>query len=71
MRRHGLAPAEAEALAGRLKSLAFAPSLVMSHFACADEPKHPMNARQIKDFRALAARFPGIPAALSNWRYCR
>lgn len=66
MRRHGLAPAEAEALAGRLKSLAFAPSLVMSHFACADEPAHPMNARQIKDFRALAARFPGIAASLAN-----
>ncbi len=66
MRRHGLAPTEAEALAGRLKSFAFEPSLVMSHFACADEPAHPMNKKQIKDFRALAARFKGIPASLAN-----
>jgi alanine racemase len=64
MRRHGLAPTEAEALAG--KSFAFEPSLVMSHFACADEPAHPMNKKQIKDFRALAARFKGIPASLAN-----
>ena len=66
MRRHGLTPAEAEALASRLGTLVFAPSLVMSHFVCADEPGHPMNARQIKDFRVLAARFPGITASLSN-----
>ncbi len=66
MRRHGLAPADAEALAKGLKLLHFSPSLVMSHMACADEPDHPMNARQITDFRALAARFPGVPASLAN-----
>jgi alanine racemase len=66
MRRHGLLPADATALAGGLKRLHFAPSLVMSHMACADEPEHPLNAQQIAEFRALAARFSGIPASLAN-----
>lgn len=29
------------------------PDLVMSHLACADEPDHPMNAAQLKTFRAM------------------
>ena len=66
MRRHGILPADAAALAKGLARLHFRPSLVMSHMACADEPEHPMNARQIADFRAIAARFPGIPASLAN-----
>jgi alanine racemase len=66
MRRHGLTSEDATTLAGRLKTLRFKPSLVMSHLACADEPKHPMNAQQIADFRALRDLFPGIPASLAN-----
>jgi alanine racemase len=38
----------------------------MSHFACADEPGHPLNARQIKVFEALSACFPGVEASLAN-----
>jgi alanine racemase len=38
----------------------------MSHFACADVPAHPKNAKQISEFRALTALFPGIPASMSN-----
>lgn len=66
MRRHGLTPDEAKMLAGRLKSLAFAPSLVMSHLARADEIAHPMTARQVSDFKAIAAGFPGVHASLAN-----
>jgi alanine racemase len=66
MNRHGLAPGDARALAERLPHLHFKPSLIMSHLACADEPAHPMNARQIAAFRAIAALFPGIPASLAN-----
>lgn len=29
------------------------PSLVMSHLACADEPNHPMNSKQLATFREL------------------
>ncbi len=66
MRRHGLTQDDATAFAGRLKTLHFKPSLVMSHLACADDPKHPMNAKQISGFRALRNLFPGIPASLAN-----
>ena len=66
MTRLGLAADEARLLAERLRLLHFKPSLVMSHFACADEPAHPLNAKQIATFRALAALFPGTPASLAN-----
>jgi alanine racemase len=66
MSRHGLGREETTALAERLRLLNFQPSLAMSHFACADEPANPMNARQIGEFRALASMFPGVPASLSN-----
>lgn len=39
--------------------------IVMSHLACGDEPGHPMNARQLAEFRNLRARFAGIPASLA------
>lgn len=41
-------------------------SLLMSHLACADEPGHPMNARQRDAFAALRRRLPGVPASLAN-----
>ena len=66
MNRHGRAAADAKSLAERLRLLHFKPSLVMSHLACADEPSHPMNAKQIAAFRTVAASFPGVPASLAN-----
>ena len=66
MSRHGLTADEAGALAGKLKGLACKPALVMSHFARADEAGHPMNDKQIADFKALAAKFSGVPASLAN-----
>ena len=66
MSRHGITADEAVVLAGRLKGLACKPSLVMSHLARADEADQPMTARQISDFKALAAKFPGIAASLAN-----
>ncbi|MCC6948626.1 MAG: alanine racemase [Bradyrhizobiaceae bacterium] len=66
MERLGLSTDEARARAERLPLLHFKPSLVMSHFACADEPAHPLNAKQIAAFRELAALFPGTPASLAN-----
>lgn len=41
-------------------------SLLMSHLACADEPAHPMNARQRDAFAALRRKLPGVPASLAN-----
>jgi alanine racemase len=66
MARHGLSIQEAKVLAERIRLINFRPSLIMSHFACADEPAHPMNAKQVSEFRALASQFPGIPASLAN-----
>jgi alanine racemase len=66
MSRHGLSVDEASALAGKLNALAFKPSLVMSHLARADEIAHPMTARQVAVFKAIAAKFPGVPASLAN-----
>ncbi|MFN4144017.1 alanine racemase [Aestuariivirga sp.] len=41
-------------------------SLLMSHLACADDRRHPMNARQAEAFRSVRSRLPGVPASLAN-----
>lgn len=51
MNRLGMEPAEWSAL--RDIALAQNPRLVMSHLACADEPDHAMNARQLAAFRDM------------------
>jgi len=42
------------------------PALVMSHLACADEPSHPLNARQRDAFTSIRRQLPGVPASLAN-----
>ncbi|MGE0523706.1 MAG: alanine racemase [Variibacter sp.] len=66
MNRLGLRPREAVALARRndLKDLGL--NLLMSHFACADEPAHPLNAKQMGDFKEIAALYPDLRASLAN-----
>ena len=41
-------------------------TLLMSHLACADDPKHPLNVVQAKRFAALRKKLPGVPASLAN-----
>jgi alanine racemase len=41
-------------------------SLLMSHMACADEPGHPLNAKQRDAFKSVRAKLPGVPASLAN-----
>jgi len=41
-------------------------TLIMSHLACADEPEHPQNARQLASFRAALDALPAAPASLAN-----
>src|SRR6478672_7539973 len=67
MNRLGLGPEEAPGLAARMAAMPnHGITLVMSHFACADEPDHPLNAKQIRDFRDIRVMFRGIPASLAN-----
>jgi len=39
---------------------------VMTHLACADQPEHPLNARQIELFDRLRARLPAAPTSIGN-----
>ena len=41
-------------------------SLLMTHYACADTPDHPLNAVQRDRFLAAAERLPGLPTSLAN-----
>jgi len=71
MNRLGLRPEEAAALAADPARLAgINVSLVMSHLACANEPGHAMNPRQLAAFRAVRARFPRARASLANSAGC-
>jgi alanine racemase len=66
MQRLGLTIAEAQGLVPRIHAGDHGISLVMSHLACAESLHHPMNARQLAAFRAIASEFSGVPASLSN-----
>jgi alanine racemase len=67
MSRLGLPPAEVDALAAAPDLwVAFSCALVMSHLACADEPKHSKNAKQRALFDTLRAKLPPTPASLAN-----
>ncbi len=45
---------------------AFPVELLMSHFVTSDNAAHPLNARQIRDFREARSLCPEIPASLAN-----
>lgn len=67
MSRLGLPADELDRLANdpdRLEGVNLA--LVMSHLACADEPAHELNQRQLEAFTAARARLPATPASLAN-----
>ena len=65
--RLGLPDDELAALAadrGRLAGIDL--RYLLSHLACADRPEHPLNAEQLRRFRAARARLPDAPASLAN-----
>ncbi|MBI4183262.1 MAG: alanine racemase [Proteobacteria bacterium] len=67
MSRLGLDHAELKALVAepsRLSGLAL--RYLMTHYACADEPGHPLNATQLAEFRAARARLGDSPTCLAN-----
>lgn len=66
MSRFGLSDGDVTALAASPDLLdGIDTQLVMSHLACADTPANPANAMQRDRLRAMAARLPAAPLALS------
>lgn len=57
---------EANMVRDRIQSLGYAPQMVMSHLACADQPSHEKNRTQLALFSSVMNQFPGIPASLAN-----
>lgn len=67
MRRLGLPPEELDLLAGDLGRLTgIELALLISHLACAEQPDHPLNARQLAAFKDARARLPACPASFAN-----
>lgn len=66
MNRLGLTIEETAAMAGRLQNPNHGIALLMSHLACADQPEHPLNDRQIRQFREIRSLFRGIASSLAN-----
>jgi alanine racemase len=66
MNRLGLPIEDAPALAARVNMPGHGIALVMSHFACSDEPEHQLNNLQILALREIRALFRGIGASLAN-----
>jgi alanine racemase len=67
MSRLGLPPNELAELAqnhARLDGVRL--TLVMSHLACADEPRNPLNRRQLDAFAAARSILPPAPGSLAN-----
>lgn len=66
MNRLGLSPQDAHGIVPRIHAGDHGITLVMSHLACAENPQHPLNARQLTTFREIAQQFTGVPASLAN-----
>ncbi|MGZ2379484.1 alanine racemase [Rhizobium leguminosarum bv. trifolii] len=64
--RLGLHIDDAIALADDVsRPASFAPVLVMSHLACADDPSHAMNRQQLESFQRVSAAYEGIDSSLA------
>jgi alanine racemase len=66
MNRLGFRLNEASLVKQRIETLGYAPQMIMSHLACADQPNHEKNRTQLALFGSVMAQFPGIPASLAN-----
>jgi len=66
MNRLGFRLNEAAPVRERIQDLGYAPQMVMSHLACADQPSHEKNRTQLALFGSVTTQFPGIPASLAN-----
>lgn len=67
MNRLGLSVEEALALADDpTRPASFSPVLLLSHLACASDPSHPQNRKQLQSFQTLAKAYEGVDSSLAN-----
>jgi alanine racemase len=66
MNRLGFRLNEASIVRRMIDQLGYAPQMIMSHLACADQPNHEKNRTQLALFTSVMAQFPGVPASLAN-----
>jgi alanine racemase len=67
MNRLGLSAGDVGALAIRKDVMAdLALDFVMTHLACADEPKHPLNTEQLARFERMRRQLPSAPTSIGN-----
>jgi alanine racemase len=66
MNRLGFRLSETSIVKRMCDEIGYAPQMIMSHLACADQPQHEKNRTQLALFASVMAQFPGIPASLAN-----
>ena len=66
LNRFGFRLNEASLVRERIQALGYAPQMIMSHLACADQPNHEKNRTQLALFGSVMTQFPGVPASLAN-----
>ena len=66
MNRLGFRLSETSVVRRMCDEVGYAPQMIMSHLACADQPLHEKNRTQLALFTSVIAQFPGIPASLAN-----
>lgn len=64
--RVGFRIKEVELVKRELEQSGFEPQMIMSHLACADQPRHEMTRKQNGLFQGVLNAFPDIPASLAN-----
>lgn len=57
---------EAPVVKRMIDQLGYSPQMIMSHFACADQPAHEKNRTQLALFSSVLAQFPNVPASMAN-----
>jgi alanine racemase len=66
MNRLGFRLGETSIVKRMIEDVGYAPQMIMSHLACADQPQHEKNRTQAALFASVMAQFPGMPASLAN-----
>ena len=66
MNRLGFRLGETSVVKRMCDEVGYAPQVIMSHLACADQPLHEKNRTQLALFSSVIAQFPNIPASLAN-----